>query len=183
MLGFVLGLTNRVERAMEESLFAVELDPNLPLVYALMGLHALHLRRGEETESFVREALRRSPLDPLAFQWFAVVGFAKNSLGRYEEAVNWLRQSVSRIGTFAMARFHLCSALAHLGRMEEAQAAAAIGLEIDPTFTVARFRGPLISDDPYFLAWRERIAAGMRMAGVPQGAPASEGTAASALSP
>jgi hypothetical protein len=54
-----------------------------------------------------------------------------------------------------------------------ARTAAATGLEIDPTVTLARFRGPLISDHPYFLAWREQITAGMRMAGVPEGAPVS----------
>ncbi len=64
---------------------------------------------------------------------------------------------------------HLGSALAHLGRMDEARAAAASGLALDPTFDLASFRAAQITDDPYYLAWRERAIDGMRMAGVPEG--------------
>jgi tetratricopeptide (TPR) repeat protein len=164
VLGFVLGVTKRAERAMAESRHALELDPNLAFAHAMMGLHALHLGRGGETEGHIREALRLSPFDVQAFPWFAIVGFAKNSLGRYEEAIDWLRQSISRN---SMPHFHLGSALAHLGRLEEARAAAAAGLAIDPTFNLASFRAAQITDDPYYLNWRERVIEGMRKAGVP----------------
>jgi hypothetical protein len=80
-----------------------------------------------------------------------------------------LRQGLSRNSKFAMAHFHLGSALAHLGRMEEARAAAAAGLAVDPTFNLASFRAAQLTDDPYYLAWRERVIEGMRMAGVPEG--------------
>jgi TolB-like protein len=105
VIGFVMGVTKRVDRAMTESIHALLLDPNLALAHALMGLHALHLGRGEETEGHVREALRLSPFDPFASRWFAIVGFAKNSLARYEEAITWLTQSISRDGTFARRIF------------------------------------------------------------------------------
>ena len=164
-----MGVTKRVDRAMIESIHALELDPNLAMAYALMGLHALHLGRGQETEGHVREALRLSPFDPFSSRWFAIVGFAKNSLGHYEEAIAWLTQSISRNGTFAMAHFHLGSALAHLGRMEEARSAAIEGLALDPTFNLASFRAAELSDDPYYFAWRERLIEGMRKAGLPEG--------------
>jgi tetratricopeptide (TPR) repeat protein len=167
VLGFVMGITKRLDRAMSESIHALELDPNLALAHALIGLHALHLGRGEETEGHVREALRLSPFDPFASRWFAVVGFAKNSLDRYEEAITWLTQSISRDSTFAMAHFHLGSALAHLGRLEDARSAAAYGLPLDPTFNLTSFRAAELSDDPYYFAWRERLIDGMRNAGLP----------------
>jgi tetratricopeptide (TPR) repeat protein len=154
---------------MTESIHALLLDPNLALAHALMGLHALHLGRGEETEGHVREALRLSPFDPFASRWFAIVGFAKNSLARYEEAITWLTQSISRDGTFAMAHFHLGSALAHAGRLENARSAAATGLALDPTFNLASFRAAELSEDPCYFAWRERLIEGMRKAGVPDG--------------
>ena len=169
VFGFVMGVTNRAERAMTESRHALDLDPNLAFAHAFMGLHALHLGRGEETEGYVREALRLSPFDSFAYGWFAIVGFAKNSLGRYEEAIAWLQQGVSRNSKFAMTHFHLGSALAHLGRMDEARAAAAAGLAIDPTFNLASFRAAQLTDDPYYLAWRERVIEGMRKSGVPEG--------------
>jgi len=169
IFGFVMGVTKRAERAMAESRHALELDPNFAHAHGLMGLHALHLGRGEETEGHIREALRLSPFDSFAYAWFAIAGFAKNSLGRYEEAIAWLRQGISRNSKFAMLHFHLGSALAHLGRMEEARGAAASGLALDPTFNLASFRAAQITDDPYYLNWRERVIDGMRKAGVPDG--------------
>jgi hypothetical protein len=53
--------------------------------------------------------------------------------------------------------------------MEEARAAAAAGLAVDLTFNLASFRAAQLTDDPYYLAWRERVIEGMRMAGVPEG--------------
>ena len=40
---------------------------------------------------------------------------------------------------------------------------------LDPDFTLRRFRTFLPSDNPTFLAGRERINEGMRMAGMPEG--------------
>ena len=169
VFGFVMGVTKRADIAMAECKHALELDPNLALAHGWIGLHALHLSRGEETEDHIREALRLSPFDTFAFVWFAIVGFAKNSLERYEEAIAWLRQSVSRNSKYAMPHFHLGSALARLGRMDEARAAAAAGLAIDPTFNLASFRAAQLTDEPYYLAWRERVIEGMQKAGVPKG--------------
>jgi len=68
-----------------------------------------------------------------------------------------------------MPHFHLGSALAHLGRMDEARAAGAAGMALDPTFNLKSFRAAELSDDPYYFAWRERLIEGMRKAGVPEG--------------
>jgi TolB-like protein len=168
-LGFVLGLTNRAALAIARTQRSLELDPNLAPAHGLMGLHKLHLGRADDTEGHIREALRLSPRDPGAFIWFAIVGFAKNALGRYEEALPWLRKSIDRNRKFTMSHFHLGAALAHLGRAEEARAAAAAGLALDPTFTLASFRAAQLSDDPVYLAWRETVIDGMRQAGIPEG--------------
>jgi hypothetical protein len=42
------------------------------------------------------------------------------------------------------------------------------GVAIDPNFTVARFSAGIRSDSAVFLAQRERLIEGMRMAGVPE---------------
>jgi hypothetical protein len=45
------------------------------------------------------------------------------------------------------------------------------GLALDPSFTIRRFRDATSarSDNPTFLAGRERAIEGMRLAGVPEG--------------
>jgi hypothetical protein len=59
--------------------------------------------------------------------------------------------------------------LALLGSLDEARAAAQAGLALDPSFTLRRFRDGAATDNPIYLAARERTYEGMRMAGVPEG--------------
>lgn len=65
-----------------------------------------------------------------------------------------------------MTHFWLAAALAHLARLIEAQATAQAGLTLHPSFTITRHRGGASSDNPIYLAQRERIFDGLRMAGV-----------------
>ena len=68
-----------------------------------------------------------------------------------------------------LAHFYLAAALARLGELDEARAAAQAGLALDPSFTIRRFRANASSDNPTYLAGRERLIEGMRLAGVPEG--------------
>jgi len=68
-----------------------------------------------------------------------------------------------------VTHFYLAAALAGLGRLEEARVAANEGLATDPSFTIRRYRGDAPSDNPVFLAGRQRIYEMMRKVGVPEG--------------
>ena len=59
--------------------------------------------------------------------------------------------------------------LASLGRIEDAREAVRAGRELNPSFTVARLRSMTFSDNPVYLAGRERVYEGLRLAGVPEG--------------
>ena len=50
----------------------------------------------------------------------------------------------------------------------EAQTEAQVGLALDPTFTIRRFRDRVESDNPVFLKQRARHADAMRKAGLPE---------------
>jgi hypothetical protein len=52
--------------------------------------------------------------------------------------------------------------------LEEAREAARAGLELNPSFTIARFRSRIFSDNLVYLAGRERVYEGMRKAGLPE---------------
>ena len=47
--------------------------------------------------------------------------------------------------------------------------AAQAGLALDPSFNIRRFRASASTDNATYLAKRERVYEGMRMAGVPEG--------------
>jgi hypothetical protein len=68
-----------------------------------------------------------------------------------------------------LSHFLLAAALSRQGLVDEARAAAAAGLAFNPGFTIRRLRASQPSDNPTFLAGRERLYAGMRLAGVPDG--------------
>jgi hypothetical protein len=70
---------------------------------------------------------------------------------------------------YSLSRFYLAAALAHCGNLVEAWGAVEAGLALDPTFTIAHFVAGAYSDNPVYLAGRERLIEGMRQAGVPEG--------------
>jgi TolB-like protein/class 3 adenylate cyclase len=159
--------SNRALKGIAECERALALDRNLASAHAFIGLAKNVIGRPEETEAHVRDALRLSPRDTYAYRWLIIAGYAKLSLGCDEEAAAWLRRSIEANRNASVAHIGLAAALALLGRSEEARAAAQAGLAFDPTFTIRAFRLGAASDNPQFLARRERIYEGMRKAGVP----------------
>jgi TolB-like protein/class 3 adenylate cyclase/tetratricopeptide (TPR) repeat protein len=168
-LGRLLIFSNNGRQAIAECARALALDRNLAAAHATIGLAKLFIGRSEETEAHVREALRLSPRDTFAFSWIATVGVAKLYLGDDEEAVAWLRRAIEINRNLPNAHFYLAAALANLGQLHESQAAVEAGLAINPTYTINGFRTGSSSDNPTFLAQRERIYNGMLLAGVPEG--------------
>jgi hypothetical protein len=90
-------------------------------------------------------------------------------LGRDEEAVAWLNRSVELSPSIPYTHFLLSAALAHIGRIKDAREAARAGLELNPSFTLARYRSSPLGDNPVYLSGRERVYEGFRIAGVPEG--------------
>jgi tetratricopeptide (TPR) repeat protein len=134
-----------------------------------IGIAKYFMGRAAETEGHVLEALRLSPRDISAHRWMMFAGTAKFWHGDYAEAVAWLRRSIESNRNFPLAHFHLAAALALLGSLDEARAAANAGLTLDPGFTIRRYCANAFSDNLNYLTARERSYEGMRMAGVPEG--------------
>jgi TolB-like protein/Flp pilus assembly protein TadD len=168
-LGLVQMFTKRAALGIAECEQALVLDHNLAAAHGLLGMAKCLLGRGEETEAHVNEAFRLSPRDNRAYQWMFFVASAKFQLEAYAEAIAWLRRSNEANRNYPIAHFHLAAALAQVGDLGEARAAMKAGLALHPEFTVSRFRLNLRSDNPIYLAGRERLYEGMRMAGVPEG--------------
>ena len=135
-MGCILSVTKRTERAIAECERALTIDPNLANAHATIGWCKAITGRGKETEAHIQEALRLSPRDIGASSWMLILGGAKNYIGQYEEAVVWLQRSMQASRTNPFTHFHLAAALALLGRLEEARAAAAAGLALNPQFTL-----------------------------------------------
>jgi TolB-like protein/class 3 adenylate cyclase len=168
-LGVVQMVTNRPAQGIRECEQALALDRNLAEAHACIGLGKYFLGLGAETEAHVNEAFRFSPRDTGAFRWMQFVGIAKLQVGAYAEAIIWLLRCLEENRNHSAAHFQLAAALALLGRLDKAQAAVNAGLAVNPTFTIRRLRATTSSDNAAYLAGRERICEGMRLAGVPEG--------------
>ncbi|MCK1299618.1 adenylate/guanylate cyclase domain-containing protein [Bradyrhizobium sp. 24] len=165
----VLHVSGATERALRELEFAITLDRNLAWAYADAGFMKVLLGRAEEAEADLTNAIRLSPRDPGLDRWHALLGIADLFLGRLDSALNRLQRSVGINPHVAMPHFFLAAASALSGGATEALEARNAGLRLDPNFTVARFRNERRSENPTFLAQRERIYEGLRLAGVPEG--------------
>jgi TolB-like protein/Flp pilus assembly protein TadD len=170
-LGMVRIFTKRVAEGIAEFEQALALQPNFPSAHAFIGFAKYLLGRAEETEAHVNEALRFSPRDTDAYFWLSWVGLAKVQLNRDPEAVVWFRRGLDTNRNLSVVHFHLAAALARLGELDQGRAQVQAGLALDPNFTIRRNCGIFnaLSDNSTYLAGCERVAEGMRLAGVPEG--------------
>ena len=168
-MGAVKNFTNHASEAIAEFERALVLDRNNAVAHGHIGLAKIFFGRAEETEAHIQEALRLSPRDPLAYTWAVFAGMAKLHLGKDEEAAAWLRRSIEFNRNYSTAHFYLAASLAQRGKLDDARAVAVVGFTLDPTFTIRRFRDSGSSDNPVYLAGRERAIEGLRKAGIPEG--------------
>jgi TolB-like protein len=169
VLGLIQIQTNRSSQGIAECERALTLDRNLAVAHGWIGIAKGFSGLPAETEAHVQEALRLSPRDTFSFRWFYFVGLAKLLHGADADAVVWLRRSIETYRDFFLPHFLLASALALLGQLDQAKAAAETGRVYFADFTIRRYRTNAPSNNQAFLAGRERIYEGMRMAGVPEG--------------
>jgi tetratricopeptide (TPR) repeat protein len=169
VLGVVKIFTNRGSQGIAECERGLALDRNLADAHAWIGIGKYSIGRAAETEAHINEAFRLSPRDTFAFRWMLIVGLAKWQLNADAEAAAWIRRSIEANRNQSIGHFLLAAMLAQLGMPGEARAAVQAGLALDPGFSIHRFRVSQPSDNPTYLAGRERFCEGMHMAGVPEG--------------
>jgi tetratricopeptide (TPR) repeat protein len=169
VMGLVQIYTNRAAQGIAECERALALDRNLASAHAGVGIAKCFLGRGGETEAHMEQALRLSPRDTYVYIWTMFVGQAKFWQGADAEAIVWLRRSLEANRNNPIGQFYLAAVLAHIGELDEARATAQAGLALNPSFSIRRYRTNTPSNRPVYLAGRERLIEGMRMAGVPEG--------------
>jgi tetratricopeptide (TPR) repeat protein len=145
----------------------VALNPNFAPGYAQLGATALELGRPEETLPLIERAMRLSPRDPNLGPWLAIAGIALLHQGRHQEAVAWLQRAVDTGTPVALHQAYLASALALVGRIEQAREALEEFLKAKPSATIASLRAAARSTEPGYVAQRQRFYTGLRLAGLP----------------
>ncbi len=142
---------------------ALQLNPNLPLAWALSGLALAY--RGEHEEAIRRllQAKRLSPFDPHAFFFDMALMMPHLLRGEFDLAVLIGRRAAQLNPGFTSTLKGYLAALGHLGRREETELIRARLLALEPGFTVteALARSPLMRAEDRII-----YAEGLRRAGL-----------------
>ena len=143
---------------------AVSANPNEPLAWALKG--ALHAFRGESSlaVSGTRRALLLSPLDPLRYFYETLGATAELSAGNYPAAISLAQQSLKGNRTHTSTYRAMAIAQVELGQLDDAARTVAELMQIDPGFTVTKYRSWTPSID---FETGKRWASALLRAGVP----------------
>jgi adenylate cyclase len=136
-LGTLYAYARRFDEAIDEVEKALASDQNSPEILLQAGAVMMYSGRAEEAISFFHKVLR---LDPLALGWHLVVlAQAYRMAGRYEEAYEEARKAVELDPRNPIAYIVLTVSSVLAGREQDARAAAAELLKINPRFSVRKY--------------------------------------------
>ena len=160
-LGVVYLLKKQHELAIGETERAIAFDPNGAEGYVTLGVILAWAGRSEEGITMVERAMRLNPRYPTLY--LINLGFTYRLAGRYEDAIATAKQILARQPNAPPAYFMLAFSYAQLGRLEEAQAAAAEMQRLNPSFSLEGWKQMAAFKDPALL---ERDLAALRKAGL-----------------
>ena len=157
---FVVGMLDHDRvTAVEAFERALALSPSSSIALFLGCVVLAYACEPERAIDWGERAIRLSPLDRLAYcsqHAHAIAHFLRE---RYDAAANNARRAVQSNPGFSISHSLLAAALAKLGRNEEAKAAAARVLGLQPTFSASGFCAalalPVELAMPLTRAWRE----------------------------
>lgn len=160
----------RAEEALIEAERSLRLNPSFISPYLPLCQANLMLGLPEKTIDYANSAMRLSPPDPYLYVFYAQMGLAHIMLRQDDRAVACLRQAVANNPKFPAPVAYLTAALALTGQEAEAHETLKqyFSLRGTQSRTIAPWRAMAYSDNPVYLAFRERIHEGLRKAGMPE---------------
>jgi adenylate cyclase len=166
----VLVAQKRGEEALIEAECGLRLNPSFMPTYLDLCQAYVMLGLPEKTIEYAHRAMRLSPPDPYLYVFHAIEGVGQAMLRRDDRAIACLRQAVANNPQFPTPLANLAALLALSGQEAEARETMKRYLALRGTRirTVAQWRAMAYSDDPVYLAFRERIMQGQRKAGMPE---------------
>jgi TolB-like protein len=139
LAGFSIGMDGHDRAAAFIALeAALAISPSSALTYILGSVILAWGGEAERAIEWSERGMRLSPLDPWAFAAFDAQAMGHFHLGRYDKAAQAAYKSVHANPAHSITYVQLAAALAKLGRLEDAKAAAAKVLELHPTFRYSR---------------------------------------------
>jgi adenylate cyclase len=151
--------SKQLEESLVEYAHAMALNPNDSDIIAEYADALVYAEQPERSVGLLEKAMRLNPFYPDWYLWY--LADAYDALGRYEDVV----AAVQRMHDPSEGRRLQAIAYAHLGLMNEAQAAAQEVMRLHPGFTISQWiQRPPFRQGPVL----ERYIEGLRKAGLPE---------------
>ncbi|WP_439410093.1 winged helix-turn-helix domain-containing tetratricopeptide repeat protein [Bradyrhizobium sp. DASA03076] len=165
LAGFSIGMDGHDRAAAFTALdAALAISPSSALTYILGSVMLGWGGDADRAIDWSERGMRLSPFDSWAFAAFDAQAMGHFHRGRYEEACRAAYRAVQANPRHSITHVQLAAALAKLGRLQEARAAAARVLELHPTFRYGRqFQG--VNCAPALAA---SLGEALRAAGLPE---------------
>jgi adenylate cyclase len=147
------------EAAIAEARIACALNPNSAFVISMLGCVLCFGGHNEEGIDQIHQAMRASPHDPLRWLWTMWIGAAHWNLRDFAAALEIFQEVIRQRPAAGWLHFMNASALALLGRLDEAQAA------FDRAAAQFPHEVPRLSNRPPWMRpedWETRLA-GLRL--------------------
>jgi adenylate cyclase len=161
-LGNVMLWRRNHDGALAEFGRMIELDPNFAQGHSATGMALMYAGRAAEALEAFAIAKRLDPHSPSIVLHF--VAQANFSLGRYEAAAEYLLERIARTPATDSSRMLLAACYGHRDRADEARAAWAGLMKVNPEFSLAQRARVLPYKEPRDF---QRIADGLAKAGLP----------------
>ncbi len=165
ILGYSHTFMRHYDAALAAARRACELNPSLPWAHHSLGYADMVIGNFAEAAERMEQAIRISPNDDILHFWIVTLSAAYYLARDYEKARELAEVAVRRAPHYPMARRNLASALAQLGRLDEAGEELDALLKLSPNYTRenARHAAP-VRDEAVFDHYME----GLHKAGLPR---------------
>jgi adenylate cyclase len=161
LLGFIFTMTRQYEKGIAAVDKALTLNPNSVDVYLWAGYVFTWVGKCEDAIKLLNKSIRLSPIPRIDTLFGLCIAY--RDCERYEEGISPAKEAILREPDSLFAHTCLATCYALLGQNDEAQAAAAEVLRIDPKFSVENLekRSPYKNPED-----RKRLVGALRKAGL-----------------
>jgi adenylate cyclase len=169
-MGHLRRSQNRLTESRIELETAIALDRNDARAFFQLGVTLMYLGRPEAAISQLEKAMRLNPRDPNVAQYYWGLGACHLLLGRVDEAIDPLRKACVANPWHHYPPLHLAGALGLRGDLDEARAALAESIRLQPEInSLARWRSsrPYLNNPQYQALLEKTFYVGLRRAGFP----------------
>jgi adenylate cyclase len=159
-LGWIYGMKKQYDRAIAEYERGVSLDPNSAENFEWLGTVLTWAGRAEEAVKYLEHAIRLNPLPSASLLNFLAIAYRDS--GQYEKAIKASKKALQQQPNYQFPYIHMTISYIRLGRGEEARAAVAEILKINPKFSLERYAETL----PFIKPVADRVVEDLRKAGL-----------------